>query len=279
MLQGMVLTNQFSVNRKSCQSYTMSSAAYFTRRSVSRLVTVDDIPDLKGLQVPENLYKCARAAKHKRTGRDNGPDLNQAIEDLGAAEFVFDSRSMVAESVHIYTHRNRASQNCRDSMASAAPLNDSGSIEQLERTQPSPLGISPPCETKSYAQSPLKDRSPTSHSPYPLSYSPSRYDDRLSQPLPDAYRLRPVKFSQDCYTPGAPAPSNPYPIIDHGSKTQPLSNWGPLEPHVMHLPSSTADYPRLPPIQVLEQGTPSIRPLNPRCTEDNKALSKLQYGW
>ena len=257
----------------------MSSAAYFTRRSVSRLITVDDIPDLKGLQVPENLYKCARAAKHKRAGRDNGPDLNQGIEDLGAAEFVFDARSMVAESVHIYTHRNRVSQTCRDSMASPSTLNDSGSIEQLERTQPSPLGISPPCETKSYAQSPLIERSPTTHSLFPLSYSPSRYDDRPSQRLPDAYRLRPVNLSQDCYTPGAPPSSNPYPMIERGSNTRARSNWEPIEPHAVHLPSSTTDYPRLPPIQVLEQGIPSVRPLNPRCTEDNKALSKLQYGW
>ena len=276
ILQATVLTYQFFDNRKSYQSYTMSSAAYFTRRSVSRLVTVDDIPDLKGLQVPESLYKCARAAKHKRTGRDNGQDSNQGIEDLGAAEFVFDARSMVAESVHIYTHRNRVIRDCRDSMASASTLHDSGPIEQLERTESSPLSASLSCETMSYTQSPLIEHSPTSYSPYPLSYSPSRHDDRPSQRLPDAYRLRPVNFSQDCYTPGAPASSISHPIIDHGSKS---FNLEPLEPHDMHLPSTTAGYPRLPPIQVLEQGTPSLRSLNPRCTEDNKALSKLQYGW
>lgn len=257
----------------------MSSAAYFTRRSVSRLVTVDDIPDLKGLQVPESLYKCARAAKHKRAGRDNGQDSNQGIEDLGAAEFVFDARSMVAESVHIYTHSNRVGQDYRDSMASASTFNDSGSIEQHERTQSSPLSASPSCETMSYTQSPLIEHSPTSYSPYTLSYSPSRHDDRPSQRLPDAYRLRPVNFSQDYYTPGALAPSISYPIIDHGSISQPLSNLEPIEPHDIHFPSATAGYPRLPPIQVLEQGFPSLRPLNPRCTEDNKALSKLQYGW
>ena len=275
----MVLTYRFSDNWKSYQSYTMFSAAYFTRRSVSRLVTVDDIPDLRGLQVPESLYKCARAAKHKRAGRDNGQDSNQGIEDLGAAEFVFDARSMVAESVHIYAHRNRVPQDCRDSMASAATLDDSGCIEQLERTHSSPLSASLSCETMSYTQSPLIEHSPTSYSPYPLSYSPSRHDDRPSQRLLDAYRLRPVNFSQDCYTPGVPAPSISHPIIDHGSKSQQLFDLEPIESHDMHLPSTTAGYPRLPPIQVLEQGIPSLRPLNPRCTEDNKALSKLQYGW
>jgi hypothetical protein len=275
----MVLIYQLSDNCNSYQPYSMSSAAYFTRRSVSRLVTVEDIPDLKSLQVPENLYKCARAAKHKRAGRDNGQDSNQGIEDLGAAEFVFDARSMVAESVHIYNHRNRVAQDCRDTMASASTLDNSGSIEHNERTQPKPLSASPPYETKSYAQSPLMERSSISYSPYPLSYSPTRHDDRLGQRNPDAYRLRPVKASQDCYAPGAPVSSIPHPILDFGSKSHPLSDRGLIEPHSMHPPSSTADYPRLPPIQVLEQGIPSLRPLNPRCTEDTKALSKLQYGW
>jgi len=275
----MVLTFQLSDNCNSYQSYTMFSAAYFTRRSVSQLVTVDDIPDLKGLQVPENLYKCARAAKHKRTGRDNGQDSSQGIEDLGAAEFVFDARSMVAESVHIYNHRNLVAQDCRGSMTSASTLDDSGSIEHHDRTLPSPLSASPPYETKSYTQSPLMERSSISYSPYPLSYSPSRHDDRPSQRLLDAYRLPPVKGSQDCYTSGAPVSSFSHPIMDFGSKSQPLSDRELIEPHAMHLPSSTTDYPRLPPIQVLEQGIPSIRPLNPRCTEDHKALSKLQYGW
>lgn len=272
----MVLIYQLSGNFNSYQSHTMSSAAYFTRRSVSRLVTVEDIPHLKGLQVPENLYKCARAAKHKRAGRDNGQDSNQGIEDLGAAEFVFDARSMVAESVHIYNHRNR---DCRDTMAFASTLDDSGPIEHHERPQPSPLSVSPPYEMKSHTQSPPMERSSISYSPYPLSHSPSRDDDRPSQQPSDAYRLRPIKVSQDFSTLGVPVSSIPHPIIDFGSKSQPLSDWGRREPHTMRLPSSTADYPRLPPIQVLEQGIPSVRPLNPRCNEDNKALSKLQYGW
>ena len=257
----------------------MSSAAYFTRRSVSRLVTIDDTPHLKDLQVPENLYKCARAAKHKRTGRDNGQESNQGIEDLGAAEFVFDARSMVAESVHIYTHRNRVARDCRDSMTPAPTLNDSGSIEHYEPTQSSPLSASPPYETKSYTQPPLIERSPISYRPYPSFYSPSRHNDRSSQQLPDAYHLRPVKVSQAYYTPGAPASSISHSIMDIGSKSEPLPDWEPIGPQGKHLPSSTADYPRLPPIKVLEQGIPSVRPLNPRCTEDNKALSKLQYGW
>ena len=254
----------------------LSSAAYFTRRSVARLVIVDDIPHLNGLQVPENLYKCARAAKHKRAGRDSGQESTQGVEDLGAAEFVFDARSMVAESVHIYTHRSRATQDCRDSMTPAPIPNDSGSIEHHER---SPLSDSPLYETKSYIQSPAIERSPRSYGAYPPSYSPSRHDDRPTQQPPNAYRLRPVNVSQDYYTPGSSASSIPHPIIDFASKSKRTLDWGIIEPNDMHLPGSTTDYPRLPPIQVLEQGIPSIRPLNPRCTEDDKALSKLQCGW
>ena len=257
----------------------MSSAAYFTRRSVAQLLTVDGIPHLTGLQIPENLYKCARAAKHKRSGRDNGQESNQGVEDLGAAEFVFDARSMVAESVHIYTHRSRVTQDRRDLMASASTPNNSGSIEHLGQTQPSPLSPSPPYEMRLYTQAPPIECSPISHSPYPLYHSPSRHEDQPSQGLPNAYILRPVSVSQDYYTPEASASSIPHPIIHFGSKSQQTPMCGLIEPHSTRLPSPTTDYPRLPPIQVLKQGIPSVRPLNPRCTEDNKALSKLQYSW
>jgi len=182
---------------------------------------------------------------------------------------------MVAESVHIYTHKSRIAQDFRDSVA-PAPI--PGSTEHHERTQPSPLSDSPSYETKPYTQSPPIESSPISYSPYPLSYSPSRHDDRPSQQFPDAYRLRPVNVSQDHYTPGASSSSVP-PIIDFGSKSLRTLDKGLNERHDKYLPSSTTDYPRLPPIQVLEQGIPPIRSLNPRSTEDNKALSKLQYGW
>ena len=257
----------------------MPLAAYFTRRSVAKLNTIDDIPCLKVLQVPENLYKCARAAKHKRAGRESGQESNQGVEDLGAAEFVFDARSMVAESVHIYTHKSRVAQDCREPVTSASTPDDPGSIENRQRAHPSPPSTSPLYEMKSYTQSPPMERSPISYNSYPLSYSPSRHDDQPSQPLPDAYHLRPVNSLQNYYTPGASASAISHPIIDNGSKPGRTPDLGPTEPHAVHLPSSMADYPRLPPIQVLEQGIPSARPLNPRCTEDNKALSKLQYAW
>jgi hypothetical protein len=177
---------------------------------------------------------------------------------------------MVAESVHIYTHRNRVAQDCRDTMASASTLDNSGSIEHHERTQPSPLSASPPYETKSYAQSPLMERSPISYSPYPLSYSPTRHDDRPSQRprmliVYDLSKPHRIAILQEL-----PLRRFPHPILDFGSKSHPLSDRGLIEPHSMHPPSSTADYPRLPPIQVLEQGIPSLRPLNPRCTEDTR---------
>jgi hypothetical protein len=253
----------------------MCSAAYFTRRSVAKLTTVDDIPNLKDLPIPENLYKCARAVKHKRAGRDNAQESNQGVEDLGAAEFVFDARSMEAESVHIYPHRSRVAH---DSMASASTHTDSGFIEHHERTEPSPLGPSPLYETRAYTYSPPIERSPISYGPYPLHHSPSRHDDRPGQQPSGAYSLRPVRVSQDYYTPGASASSIPHPGVHAESKSQRPPDCELIGPQLTHPPSSTTDYPRLPPIQVLEQGIPPVRALNPRCTEDDKALSKLQYG-
>lgn len=186
---------------------------------------------------------------------------------------------MVAESVHIYTHKSRLAQDCRDSMAPATIRDEPRSTEHHERTRPSPLNDSPLYEMKSYSH-PI-ERSPISYSPNPLSYSPSRHDDRpsSSQQFPDAYRLRPINLSPDHYTPGASASSIPHPFIDFGSKSLRTLDKGLIERHDKYLPSSITDYPRLPPIQVLEQGISPTRPLNPRCTEDDKALSKLQYGW
>jgi len=239
-------------------------------------ITVDAIPHLKSLQVPGDLYKCARAAKHKRAGRENGQEMDQVVEDLGAAEFVFDARSMVAESVHIYASGNRVTHS---STAPTSNSNNSSSIEHNAQAKPGPLSPSPPYEMKSYTQSPPIERSPIPHSPYPMYHSPSRHDDRPCQQSQDTYSLRPINTSQDYYTPGVSTSLIPHPIIHFGSKAQRTPDHEPIEPHTTHFLSSTTNYPRLPPIQVLEQGIPSLRPLNPRCAEDHKALSKLQYGW
>ena len=182
---------------------------------------------------------------------------------------------MVAESVHIYSHKSRVAQDCQDPMTPASISNEFGPTEHQEQTRPSPLRDSPPYDVKSYTQSPPIERSTITYNPYPPSYSPSRHDDRPSQPFPDAYRLRPVNISQSPYTPGASASLIPRPIVDSGSESLRTLDKGLSERHDKYFSSSTTDYPRLPPIQVLEQGIPPIR----RCTEDDKALSRLQYGW
>ena len=43
--------------------------AYYTQETVDQLRTVDDIPDLRSLQVPDGAYVCARTSSQRRNAR------------------------------------------------------------------------------------------------------------------------------------------------------------------------------------------------------------------
>ncbi|KAH8107772.1 hypothetical protein BXZ70DRAFT_912542 [Cristinia sonorae] len=54
--------------------------AYYTQETVDRLQTVDDIPDLRSLVVPEGAYICARAGGQRRNARMQRRTLDESTE-------------------------------------------------------------------------------------------------------------------------------------------------------------------------------------------------------
>ena len=213
----------------------MFSAAYFTQATVDSLGTVDDIPVLKDLVVPEGLFKSSRRTKTRSSRASAATHATDAAPTISAPA---SSSGKLGKQI--------ASVAGPSSTANRSPPQVAAQSAAPQQNQGLPPSVSP--QEFFNAKSPVYSGWPTNSAPAPPAQQSDAYariytaDPYTSPQPPEGYHVSPSPHVQTPVAPFGynwPTPSTPvenacqsgysYPVLVDSQKGDPTFHHSPVQ--------------------------------------------------